>query len=36
LETDRATCRKTFANILADLQVIEMLRNIQSRSTAGP
>jgi len=36
LETDRATCRKTFANILADLQVIEILRNIQSRSTAGP
>lgn len=36
LETDRANCRKTFANILAALQVIEILRNIQSRSTAGP
>ncbi|HEY3458121.1 MAG TPA: hypothetical protein VGK64_26300 [Bryobacteraceae bacterium] len=36
LETDRATCRATFANILAALQVIEILRNSQSRSTAGP
>lgn len=36
LETDRANCRATFANILADLQVIEILRDIQSRSTADP
>jgi len=36
LETDRANCRARFANILAGLQVIEILRDIQSRSTAGP
>lgn len=36
LETDRATCRTSFANILGALEVIEILRNSQSRSTAGP
>ena len=35
LESDRAACRAAFANILAALQVIDMMRNPQSRSTAG-